>query len=520
MKKRFEAIAIVFIISVLGCSSTETEEIPTATLEPIPTLTPPPQLNLENLFIRVQEGDVVNNGGMSRGVAWGDYDGDGYVDIFVANSSDQINFLYQNNGDGSFTRITEGEMVETASNSEGAAWIDYDNDGDVDLFVANREEEPNFLFNNDGNGTFTRILEGEIVSEAFSSTGSCWIDLDNDGHLDVFVTNRDGQDNSLFRNDGAGNFIKISEGIIVSDAGDSRACGWADVDLDGDWDLFVGNAHERNAMYLNDGNGDFSKVSESDLLTRSDYTYGLSWADFDNDGDLDLFVANVTDGGSRYNELFENEGGGEFSKIDLEPITNDIGPSKGNAWGDLENDGDIDLFVANGTPGVDVRNFIYLNDGTGIFSRVEVGIISSDSEISAGAALADYDGNGSLDIFVANWQNEDWDNALYQNQNTLGEWIKITAVGLQSNRSAIGTRVRVLARIGGQDIWQERIIQSNTGYGSQNSLIVHFGLGDAKSVLEVEIHWPSGLVDHYTNLEAARHYIVWEGQEITISGEE
>ena len=496
---------------------TGTSAPPTATNVPTVTNTPEPQVDIENLFDKITEGDIVNDGGMSRGVAWGDYNGDGFADLFVTNSSQQNNFLYQNNGAGSFIKITTGELVELKASSESGNWVDIENDGDLDLFVANLDDQANFLFQNDGSGNFTRIMEGEIVTETFASTGSCWIDLENDGDLDVFITNRNNQDNSLFLNDGSGNFTRVDDSILVSDGGDSRACGWADIDNDGDWDLFVGNAHQRNFLYLNNGDGTFSKIADTELTARIDYTYGLSWADVDGDGDLDLFVANVIDGSSRYNELFLNDGAGNFSRVDQEPITTDVGPSKGNAWGDFDNDGDLDLFVANGTPNRDVRNFLYLNQGFGIFTRVDISFIAQDNEVSAGVALADYDNNGTLDIFVANWENEDQNNTLYKNTNTVGNWVELSLHGVQSNRFGVGALARVHAIINGEDIWQERIILNNTGYGSQNSLVVHFGLGSATKILEIEIHWPSGIVDLYSEPNINSLYIAVEGEGVLIN---
>jgi len=189
----------------------------------------------------------------SRGCAWADYDTDGHLDLFLAAGGN--NFLYQNNGNGSFTKITTGEIVTDGGSSQGGSWGDYDNDGDLDLFVANTNGQDNFLYRNNGNGSFTKISEGAIVNDAGLSSGSAWADYDNDGDLDLFVANTTGQDNFLYRNEGTGNFTKISEGVIVNDGGSPSGAAWADYDNDGDLDLFVANEFgENNALYKNTGN--------------------------------------------------------------------------------------------------------------------------------------------------------------------------------------------------------------------------------------------------------------------------
>jgi len=466
----------------------------------------------EDIFVRVAQGQIISSGKMSRGMAWGDYNNDGYPDLFVANSQGQTNLLYRNQGDGSFVLVEESEIIKIRSYSESGNWVDYDNDGDLDLFITNIRNEANFLFRNNGDETFTQITDGEIVSEKRSSTGSCWADFDNDGDLDVFIANRDGQNNSFFSNQGDGSFTRLAEGEIVTNGGDSRACGWADVDGDADLDLYVGNAHEANFFYTNNGDGSFSRETEGDFTNEVSYTYGMSWADVDNDGDLDLFVSNVQDA----NVLYLNDGFGGFEKVAKRPFVTDIGASKGNTWGDFDNDGDVDLFVANGTPDIsDVTNFLYLNDGEGNFTRSTVGALTYDNHISAGTAWADYNNDGRLDIFVANWGNNNQDNVLYTNQNSeTGNWIFISLNGVQSSTSAIGATVRLETILDGKPIWQTRQVLGNTGYGSQNEPLIHFGIGDALLINSLEIHWPSGVIDTFLDLTVNTLYEVSEGGDL------
>jgi hypothetical protein len=197
-------------------------------------------------FTRITTGAIVNDGGRSFGSSWGDYDNDGDLDLFVANEL-QNNFLYQNNGDGTFIKITSGAIVNDGGRSVSSSWGDYDNDGDLDLFVANYlASENNFLYQNNGDGTFTKITTGAIVTDGGRSYGSIWGDYDNDGDLDLFVTNYWGDNNFLYQNNGDGSFTKITSGAIVNDGGYSYGSSWGDYDNDGDLDLFVANIVENN----------------------------------------------------------------------------------------------------------------------------------------------------------------------------------------------------------------------------------------------------------------------------------
>jgi len=200
------------------------------------------------------EGQLISDGGRSHGGSWADYDDDGDLDIFVANYNGNNNYLYTNNGDGSFTKVTSDIVVNDCGSSVGASWGDYDNDGDLDLFVPNDFGENNFLYNNNGDGSFTKVTSGIVVNDGGRSAGSGWGDFDNDGDLDLFVANFSGT-SSLYENIGNGNFTKIVSGPIVTDIGDSRGVAFCDYDIDGDLDVIVTNSqNEDNFLYANNGN--------------------------------------------------------------------------------------------------------------------------------------------------------------------------------------------------------------------------------------------------------------------------
>ena len=441
-------------------------------------------------FTTITTGDIVNDGGWSLGSIWGDYDNDSDLDLFVANYFNQNNFLYSNNGDGTFIKITTGAIVNDGGRSSGSSWGDYDNNGDLDLFVANYDE--NFLYSNNGGGTFTKIDTGVIVTDVGTSPGGSWGDYDNDGYLDLFVANYG--NNFLYWNNGNGTFTKITTGAIVNDGGFSSGSSWGDYDNDGYLDLFVTNYNENNFLYSNNGNGTFTKITTGAIVNDGGRSSGSSWGDYDNDGYLDLFVANDYQG---QNFLYSNNGNGTFTRITTGAIVNDGGFSSGSSWGDYDNDGDLDLFVTNYNY-YNQNNFFYSNNGDGTFTKIHNGIVN-DGGNSKGSSWGDYDNDGDLDLFVANSNNQN--NFLYSNNGNSNYWINIKCVGTVSNTSAIGAKVKVKTTIDGTSIWQMREISGQTGFGSQNSLNAEFGLGDATVIDSIKIEWPSGIVQVLTDVE-------------------
>jgi hypothetical protein len=221
----------------------------------------------------------------------------------------------------------------------------------------------------------------------------------------------------------------------------------------------------------------------------------------DNDGFLDLFVAT---NGNQLNRLFRNLGGGTFSEILANPITLTSTYSVGASWVDFDNDGDLDLFVGNGfgpSSGTRQQNDLYINDGAGVFTPDSGHAVVTDSGWSYGSAWGDYDSDGDVDLMVARWQFESENNTLYRNDTgSLNNWIHVDLVGIASNNTAIGARVRAFATVGGSPVWQMREVSAQPGYCVQNSPIVEFGLGDAAVVDTLEITWPSGLVETFTTL--------------------
>ncbi|RMF60400.1 MAG: CRTAC1 family protein, partial [Calditrichaeota bacterium] len=438
---------------------------------------------LAQTFTKVTTGPVVNDGGDSYGGSWGDYNGDGFQDLFVPNYR-QNNFLYMNNGDGSFTKISTGDIVTDGGSSYAGTWGDYDNDGDLDLFVANFEGQNNFLYQNNGDGTFTRITHGAIVNDGGNSRDASWGDYDNDGFLDLVVVNGFDENNFLYRNNGDGTFTKISNSPIVLDGGNSVGCAWADYDNDGFLDLVITNGapNQNNFLYRNNRDGTFSKITTDIVVTDGENSQGASWGDYDNDGDLDLFVTNA----NQNNSLYQNNGDGTFTKITNSIITTDGGNSACSVWEDFDNDGDLDLYVTNRSP---EANFFYINNGDGTFTKNTTSIIVQDHIWSLGTACADYDRDGDIDIFVANWSNSD--NFLFMNNGNTNNWLNCELVGTSfSNVSAIGSNISLKANIQGLSVWQLREVSGLTGNNAQSSLNTKFGLGDATIIDSIVVNWP------------------------------
>ncbi|MEM6342251.1 MAG: FG-GAP-like repeat-containing protein [Bacteroidota bacterium] len=429
------------------------------------------------------------------GAAWGDYDGDGYEDILITEYAHWwASYLFHNNGDGTFSKVSAPPITSDKGSNVGATWGDYDNDGDLDLFIANNVRAENHLYRNEGNGNFSPVNAGEVTSYNGYCHSAAWVDYDNDGFLDLFVADyMPTRFNQLYHNEGDGTFTTAETSPIMLEAKSTMSASWGDYDNDGLVDLFVPNTQDdNNSLYHNDGNGKFTKITTGDIVTDGGNSLGASWGDVDNDGDLDLYVTNAS---NQANFFYINNGDGTFTRNTTSLIATETGHSFGSTWGDIDNDGDLDLFV---TQDNDNQNRMYVNMGNYEFVIQNQLILNEDSENSAATALADYDNDGDLDIFVAN--NNYQVNTLYKNKRgQCNSWKCLKLVGNNSNRSAIGAKVRVKANIYGQDIWQMREISGQTGgVSAQNTLKVYFGLGDATQIDSMIIEWPSSYIQYKT----------------------
>lgn len=467
-------------------------------------------------FQKNQTSGLSSQTGSSWSVAWVDYNNDGFEDVFVTNYDAHAPSVLQiNNGDGTFSVANNvGPLVTDDGAAVSSTWGDFNNDGHIDVFVSNNTGAVNALYKNNGDGTFSTQAAGDLSDYSGYCHNAAWADYDNDGYLDLFVTEYfPTRFNLLYHNDGDGTFTKQSGGDLLLAAGQSIGATWCDYDNDGDADLFVPNTNGgANGLYRNDGGGTFVKTSPAVMPVDNSNSVGGSWGDYDNDGDMDLFVANS---GGQNNALYENQGDGTFLPVTQGIVVSEGGNSHGSAWADFDNDGDLDLFVTNDqmTP-----NCLYTNNGDGTFSKGQ-NVINSDLANSFGTAWGDPDNDGDLDLLVANRSNGA--NDYYTNsKGSCNAWACFRLEGVQSNRSAIGAKVRVKANIYGTETWQVREISAQTGGGAggQSTLKALFGLGDAAQLDSVIIEWPSGMIQYMTNVAVNDCQDVVEASGALVSG--
>ena len=473
-------------------------------------------------FTRIANTPPSIDSGASRSANWIDYDNDGRLDLFVSNgpSTGANPYLYHNDGAGTFSKVSSIPLTSFSMKADGSSWGDFDNDGLPDMCVVTWYNQNDFLFKNSGSGSFA-YQNSSVVSTTLGYSETCsWGDYDNDGLIDLMVTNSAGTNhrNFLYKNIGGGNFQKQDTGIVVSETGTSRGISWIDIDNDGDLDLFICNEEgQTNFLYRNNGNGSFTKITNTPLTQTGGNWWSASWGDYNNDGFADVFISNW--GGK--NALFKNNGNWNFTEILNDTVVGDIGQNAITGWADIDNDGDLDLFVSQAYGTGPHDNILYKNmkmeTGTASFQRINAGALTSDGGWTYGFSWGDYDRDGDLDIFCAKTYNptgtlENEKNSLFRNDNSNGnKWIEFKTVGMTSNKSGIGAKIRVKSVINGQPVWQLREVDGQNGYCTQN-LEQHFGLGNASVIDSVRIEWPSGIVDNYTNVAVNKFYRAIEGQ--------
>lgn len=440
---------------------------------------------------------LAHEGGGSGASAWGDYDADGYPDLFVGNYASQRSFLYRNLRNGNLEKVGTGSLATDLGTVTGAAWADYDNDGDLDL--ATTKYTVNHLHRNNGGGIFTRSVIGSGTLPY--SNGCAWADYDNDGFVDLFIATDDGP-NLLFRNNRQGGFTRVLAGAIATDVGNSESCAWGDYNNDGFVDLFVANqGGQPNFLYHNNGNGTFMRVTAGAIATDIGQCYAAAWGDYDNDGFLDLFVSNF----GETSFFYRNNRDGTFTRTRTGPgLTPER--SLGCTWTDFDNDGDLDFFVAN----FGATSALYLNNGNATFTKRNQGLIARDLNPALAVAAADHDGDGDQDVFIARYQQ--LNNGLYVNEGSSNRSLTVRLRGVISNRSAIGAKVRLTTRVNDTEVMQLREISGGSGR-SQAPLEAHFGVGPATEV-DLAIAWPSGATQSWTGLKPGQVLHIAEAPQL------
>jgi len=455
-------------------------------------------------FTRVPDSLAFSDGSLTRGACFVDYDGDGYEDLFFTNEN-AVDFLYHNNGDGTFTKVLAEPFASVNQSSDASAWGDYDNDGDLDCLVSTWKGQTDIFYENNGDGTFTQRTPGSLLTPPRYSDYAGWRDFDNDGDLDAYISVGFGtQLNQFYVNNGDKTFSEPVSGDVVTDVRRSHGMALGDYDNDGDQDIYVANVDGTNSLYQNQGDGlTWTPVTTGPHVTDLAFSIRSNFGDYDNDGDLDLFVTNQQ---SENNNLYNNDGSGNFTKvIGGDPVT-DGGLSMSSAWADFDNDGNLDLLVTNGFGSVTEGNFLYFNNGDGTFAKEFLDPIVTDTGWSLGCSVSDVDHDGDLDVAIGKAYNSNENNALYLNAGNGNHFLSVRLTGGLSNRDGIGARVWVSATMGGIPIRQMREINSPTSFG-QSGLVAWFGLGDAATVDTIRVEWPSGMETLLTG-EASNQYLL------------
>lgn len=459
----------------------------------------------QTTFTKITTGPIVTEPSDSLGAAWVDVDNDGDLDLYVS-KPDGTSRLYFNDGHGLFTKSTTGAIPAAGPGNVSVSWADMDNNGRIDMFVV-RNSGPGLLFLQQADGTFTRKSIGSNFG-----FGAAWADYDNDGFVDLLVG--DHSQNILWHNNGQGSLTALRNTPISTAAGDGAGgITWVDYDNDGVLDLYIAAP---SFLYRNDGQGKLTPITTGQLVERGTMAGSANWGDYDNDGFLDVFVPRTSNDQAVPSFLFHNNGDGTFTQVEQSPFTDDLGQSLNGTWGDYDNDGWLDLFV---TASDNSRNRLYHNNGDGTFTRVLEEPFTSDVASCTPGIWGDYDRDGFLDLFVSSFSNRAQTlptDLLYHNEGNGNTWLVVKCVGTQSNRSAIGAKVRVKATIKGKSFWQLREITTGDGWAG-NPLEAHFGLGDAASAEVVRIQWPSGTVQELTNVAAKQYLTVTEPARFAVS---
>ena len=445
----------------------------------------------ETSTVFTEAGAGVNDTRNGVGAVWADFNADNNLDLYVANFGDP-NRLYKNNNDGTFTDVAPDLNLHDNANSQGAIAGDYNNDGNIDLYVTTWQGV-NRLYRNNGNGSFSEIATDAGVTDPGGSTGASWIDANVDGDLDLYVSGF-GRPNLLYQNNGDETFSDIAPDAGVADTRDSNSPIWGDYNADGQTDLYVVHFNSPNSLYRNNGDGTFTDVAPDLSVDDNGSGRSAAWADADNDGDLDLYIAKWG-----MNRFYRNNGS-TFSEYSRSAGIADGANSNGVAWADTDNDGDIDLYVTNwGSP-----NPLFENNGDATFTNAGTRSGADDTGVGLGATFADYDNDGDVDLYLVN--NTDSENRLYQNNNSNNHYLTVHLVGTTSNRSAIGARVTAIA--GSTE--QHRDLDGGSGYFSQPSLPIEFGLGTASFIDELRVRWPAGTEQTLFNIAADQTITITE----------
>ena len=468
-----------------------------------------------------------------RGTAVFDYNNDGFLDIVITAAHGGCN-LYRNNGDGTFTDVSVESGLDTCVNGFVVTAGDYDNDGFVDLFVTRMGfyVGEGTLFHNNGDGTFTDVTQKAGIRTWGPGFTASWVDYDCDGYLDLFIANNLGGlfdrriPNRLFHNNGDGTFTEVTETAGIASAFPTIGSAWGDYNNDGYPDLFISSGLGRAQLYRNNGDGTFTEVGLQAGLTDLVIGSTCFWCDYDNDGWLDIMqfawsdhedvVETMRTGrgpeDGSISRIYHNNRDGTFSKRSREiGIDGCWGTMSGN-FGDLNNDGHLDFLLGNGSPRMDRLEPLILLENDGLkFHNVTFSAGLPFVGKSHGTNCADLFGDGRLSVIVAAggaYPGDLLTTSIYRPKQLLGNYLNVRLKGTNSNRDAIGARITLLSG----DKRQMREVGGGTNFGCLHGE-QHFGLGKLSTIDALEIRWPSGLRQRVENPPVNETIRITEGVE-------
>lgn len=465
-----------------------------------------------------------NLAGTYIGASWVDVDGDERLDLYISRKD-----IFKNLGGGNFVKLIGS--IPLQGPVLGNSWSDFDNDGDIDVFLIStiQVNSTSHMYINNGSGYFTKVLTGAIADSITNSGWGCvWGDVNNDTYTDLFLAaayNFSGvlHENRFFINNGNGTLSRIDSTQLTDSLDAFTIPMFSDYDQDGDIDLFIGTGpadnigqvdylfrnflKEQNTPYF------FNRIDTGIIADDIVDGQNWNWIDIDNDGDLDGFLTNYS--ANILNRLYRCDGLREYTKLNSSQagtIVSDAGNWLANTWGDFDNDGDIDCFITNDAG----LNRYYSNNGAGFFTRIDT-LAPIVAGSTYGATIGDYDNDGDLDLYTAGTAST---KGLYRNEtNNNNKWVNIRCVGGgpvsgMTNKSALGTIVKVKAVINGVPKWQMREITAQNSFNSMNMLNVHFGLAGASVIDSIIVKWGGGLTQVFTGVSTNKFYRLNEGSTL------
>ena len=508
-------------------------------------LIPPSAFESEEPFVRfvnVSQKLKLDSFSMCGGVIIDDFDNDNYLDLIVSpwEPTGQLR-SFHNAHDGTFTERTDEAGLKGLPGGLNLIQADYDNDGDMDILVLRgawlsaRGQHPNSLLQNDGKGNFKDVTFDVGMNQHFPTQAAAWADYDNDGDLDLFLGNehneKQNSPSQLYRNEGDGTFKDVAAEAGVTNLRYAKGCTWGDIDGDRYPDLFVSNLKQANRLYHNNGDGTFTDIAGSAGVKKPLESFPAWFWDFDNDGKLDLYVAaysaTIADmalyhmgkpANSESSALYRGDGTGKFKNVTREFGLTRPDATMGANFGDIDNDGFLDFYLGTGYPDYAsvMPSVMYRNKGGKSFANITTAGGFGHLQKGHAVAFADFDNDGDQDVFEqmgGAYPGDRFNDALYENPGLGNHWVTVHLKGTESNRSAIGARICAVVTEGEKTRKIYRFVTSGGSFGA-NPLRQTVGLGTADVLQRLEVYWPTtDTTQVFTNVDVDKHYDVIEGQD-------